>query len=89
MADGVASALHARSEFLIRWARELVVDRTVLIYAPALHERIGGRLGPIRIFADQPSLWKAAAGALKQTPRPLARIFPQGGLTYSPERYPS
>jgi hypothetical protein len=86
MADRVASALHAPSEFLIRWARELVVDRTVLIYAPPLFERIGGRLGPIRIFADQPALWESAAAALGRDARPSARIFPQGGLTYCPER---
>ena len=52
-ADRVVSALHAPSEFLIRWARELVVDRTVLVYAPPLFERIGPRLGPIRLFDDQ------------------------------------
>jgi hypothetical protein len=87
-ADRVASALHAPSEFLIRWARELVVDRTVLIYAPPLYERIGGRLGPVRVFADQASLWHAAAGALKGIDGPAARVFPQGGLTYCPERGP-
>jgi lactate racemase len=86
MADRVASALHAPSEFLIRWARELVVDRTVLIYSPPLYERIGGRLGPIRIFADQSALWDSAAEALGRVARPAARIFPQGGLTYCPER---
>ncbi len=84
--DRLASALHLRSEFLIRWARELVVDRTVLIYAPLLHVRIGGRLGPIRVFADQATLWRAATEALKGTPQPVARVFPQGGLTYCPER---
>lgn len=85
-ADRVASTLRAPSEFLIRWARELVVDRTVLIYAPPLYERIGGRLGPVRVFADQGALWRAAAEALKGVERPVGRIFPQGGLTYCPER---
>jgi hypothetical protein len=86
MADRVASSLHARSEFMIRWARELVVDRTVLIYAPPLYERIGGRLGPVRVFDDRAALWRAAAEALQGVDRPIARIFPQGGLTYCPER---
>ncbi len=86
MADRLASTLHARSEFMIRWARELVVDRMVLIYAPPLYERIGGRLGPVRVFADQSALWRAAAGALPGVDRPSARVFPQGGLTYCPER---
>jgi len=85
MVDGAASTLRIPNEFLIRWARELVVDRTVLIYAPSLYDRIGRRLGPIRIYTDQAALWKAAAEALKETHRPIARIFPQGGLTYCPE----
>ena len=49
---------------MIRWARELVVDRTILVYAPPLHARIGPRLGPVRLFADQARLWRAAAEAL-------------------------
>ncbi len=81
-ADRVMSALHAPSEFLVRWARELVVDRTVLVYAPPLFDRVGPRLGPIRLFADQSKLWRAADEALPGTPRPRCRIFPQGGLTY-------
>ena len=89
LVDRAASALHAPNEFLIRWARELVVDRTVLIFAPTLHQRIGGQLGPIQIFADQASLWNAANKALKPMLQPVARIFPQGGLTYCPEYRPA
>jgi hypothetical protein len=83
-ADRVASTLHAPSEFLIRWARELVVDRTVLVYAPPLYEAIGPRLGPIRLFDDQARLWEAATAALPGTARPRCRVFPRGGLTYCP-----
>ena len=83
-ADRLASALHAPSEFLIRWARELVVDRTVLVYAPPLFDKIGPHLGPIRLFDDQARLWKAAEDALPGISRPRCRIFPQGGLTYCP-----
>jgi hypothetical protein len=83
-ADRVMSALHAPSEFMIRWARELVVDRTVLVYAPPLFDRIGPRLGPIRLFDDQAKLWRAAAEALPGIPTPRCRVFPQGGLTYCP-----
>ena len=83
-ADRVVSALHAPNEFLIRWARELVVDRTVLVYAPPLFEKIGPHLGPIRLFDDQAKLWQAAARALPSTPNPRCRVFPQGGLTYCP-----
>ena len=38
---GWSPTLHAPNEFLIRWARELVVDRTVLVYAPPLFDKIG------------------------------------------------
>ncbi len=84
-ADRVASAFRAPGEFLVRWARELVVDRTVLVYAPPLFEAIGPRLGPIRLFDDQAGLWRAAAAALPRTPSPRCRVFPQGGLTYCPQ----
>jgi lactate racemase len=83
-ADRLASALHVPSEFLIRWARELVVDRTVLVYAPPLFDKIGPHLGPIRLFDDQARLWKAAEDALPGIARPRCRVFPQGGLTYCP-----
>ena len=68
---------------MIRWARELVVDRTVLVYAPPLYDRIGPRLGPVRLFADQACLWRAAAAALPP-PLPGAMVqpsasFPRGG----------
>jgi hypothetical protein len=72
--------------FMLRWARELVVDRTVLVLAPPLRARIGPRLGPVRLFDDQEALWKAAldaAGHGRDGP-PRIRIFPQGGLTYAP-----
>ena len=72
--------------FMLRWACELVVDRTVLVYAPPLRDRLGPRLGPVRLFADQAALWHAAAMALDRQSRlagPLSvRVFPQGGLTY-------
>ena len=73
--------------FMLRWACELVVDRTVLVYSPPLHERIGPCLGPVRLFADQSALWRAAALALNRRRRlagPLRlRVFPLGGLTYA------
>jgi len=90
IAERAAAAGGATSEFMIRWARELVVDRTVLVLAPPLRRRIGPRLGPVRLFEDQESLWRAAQDALavgrKAMQPPSLRIFPQGGLTYSPQR---
>ena len=62
--SGSPRPLGSPAAFMLRWARELVVDRTVLVYSPPLHERIGPRLGPVRLFADQAALWQAAAKAL-------------------------
>jgi hypothetical protein len=83
-ADRIVSALNSPVAFMIHWARELVVDRTVLVYAPPLHARIGPRLGPVRLFDDQGALWRAVAQALPTTDAPRLRIFPRGGLTYCP-----
>ena len=72
---------------MVRWACELVVDRTVLVYCPLLCQRIGPCLGPVRLFDDQPELWRAAATALAGGRRgagPMRlRVFPHGGLTYA------
>ena len=86
VADRLAEALGSAGAFMIHWARELVVDRTVLVYAPPLFERIGPRLGPVRLFADQTDLWRAAEKALRRAriDRPRVRVFPEGGLTYAP-----
>ena len=84
VADRVAAALKVPGEFLIRWARELVVDRTVLVYSPPLVAAIGPHLGPIRLFDDQAALWRAAGKALPGVAAPTCRVFPQGGLTYCP-----
>lgn len=86
LTDRLMNALHAPSEFLIRWARELVVDRTVLVYAPPLVERVGPRLGPVLLFDDQQALWDAAAAALPGVESPRCRVFPAGGLTYCPPK---
>jgi hypothetical protein len=85
-ADRIAAAVGSPASFMIRWARELVVDRTVLVYAPPLRERFGPHLGPVRLFADQQSLWRAAAGAFRpDRHEPVrVRVFPHGGLTYAP-----
>ena len=88
-AERVARAVAAPGEFLVRWARELVVDRAVLVYAPPLRARVGSRLGPIRIFADQAALWAEAARVLGDAASPRCRVFPRGGLTYCPTISPS
>jgi hypothetical protein len=85
LAHRAMSAVESPSAFMIRWARELVVDRSVLVFAPPLHDRIGPRLGPVRLFADQGALWTEAARILarNRVDSPRVRVFPQGGLTYA------
>ena len=72
--------------------RELVVDRSVLVYAPPLRERVGSRLGPVQLFAELDPLWEVAGASIernrvRQSGAPVRiRVFPQGGLTYVPVR---
>ena len=91
LAERFAAKVGSRSEFMIRWARELVVDRTVLVLAPPLRDRIGPRLGPVQLFNDQESLWRSARKALGPLlgsgETPTLRIFPQGGLTFAPRGF--
>ncbi len=90
LAQRIADGFGSPAAFMLRWARELVVDRTVLVYAPPLQERIGSRLGPVQLFADLERLWKAAGASIennrtrKAGARVRIRIFPQGGLSYVP-----
>jgi lactate racemase len=83
LAERAAAAVGSRSRFMLRWARELVVERAVLVYSPPLRDRLGPRLGPIRLFGDQGPLWRVAAQAAGASP-PSVRVFPRGGLTYCP-----
>jgi hypothetical protein len=90
VAQRIADGTRSPAAFMLHWARELVVDRTVLVYAPPLRERIGSRLGPVRLFAELDALWQAVGTTIKsnRTGRADApmriRIFPQGGLSYAP-----
>jgi hypothetical protein len=89
VAEWAAAAAGSPAAFMLRWASELVVDRTVLVYAPPLYQRAGPRLGPVHLFGDQAALWRAAAAALGHHPctlsmgTPRVRVFPHGGLTYA------
>jgi hypothetical protein len=95
LAGRATAALGSPAAFMVRWACELVVDRTILVYSPPLCARVGPRLGPVRLFADQGPLWHAAGSALPPPlpgrngdgdgDGPAIRIFPQGGLTYAPQ----
>ncbi|MDR3619676.1 MAG: lactate racemase domain-containing protein [Paludisphaera borealis] len=87
LAERILSTTGSSAAFMLRWARELVVDRTVLVYSPPLYDRIGGRLGPVRLFGDQAELWRVARRSLGASSRePTVRVFPRGGLSYAPQR---
>jgi hypothetical protein len=92
VAERIVAASGSPAAFMLHWARQLVIDRTVLVYSPPLCERIGPHLGPVRLFADQGSLWQTASAALgrsdgTEAAAPLRiRVFPQGGLTYVPRQ---
>jgi hypothetical protein len=61
LAQRAAAGTSSPKAFMLGWARELVVDRTVLVYAPPLCERVGRYLGPVELFADQDALWQAVS----------------------------
>lgn len=91
VAERAAKRAGSPAAFMLRWASELVIDRTVLVYAPPLYRRVGPRLGPVRLFGEQAALWQAAAAAIEKNARALPagelrlRVFPTGGLTYASE----
>ena len=51
LAARIAGAAGSPAAFMLHWACELVVDRTVLVYAPPLYDRIGPRLGPVQLYS--------------------------------------
>lgn len=91
LAQTAASTLNSPGAFMLRWARELVVDRNVVVYCPPLHALVGPRLGPVRIFGDQASLWTSVASLSRNggAASPRIRIFPHGGLSYVPLQAPA
>jgi hypothetical protein len=88
LAQWIVAAGRSPASFMLHWARELVVERFVFVYSPPLHERVGPRLGPVRVFAEQGALWESAAAALDghdtSSGSLRACVFPHGGLTYVP-----
>ncbi len=84
LADRIVSATESPSKFMLRWARELVADRSVHVYAPPLRQRLGPRLGPVRLHDDVADLWRGVERSLGRVPR-AGHVFPSGGLTYCPQ----
>ncbi len=81
-AETAAALLGSPKRFMMRWARELVLDRDVVVYSPEMKSHFGARLGPVRIVDSPEELWKwisksCGSGAAVTT-------FPYGGLSYVP-----
>jgi hypothetical protein len=91
LVNRVARRVGSSRAFMMHWACELVVHRTVLVYSPALYARIGRWLGPVQIFDKQRDMWQTAITALarrhvtKSNGNLNVRVFPRGGLTYVAE----
>jgi hypothetical protein len=83
-AERVLTGLAHPSRFMVRWARELVIDRHVMIYSPQLRGVLGRRLGPVRLFDDLGELFASVCKSLRGDPY-LVRVFPCGGLSYARE----
>ncbi|MBI1324600.1 DUF2088 domain-containing protein [bacterium] len=81
-AENAAALLGSPKRFMMRWARELVLDRHVVVYSPEMKSHFGSRLGPVRIVDRTEDLWRwisksRGSGASVTT-------FPYGGLSYVP-----
>jgi hypothetical protein len=81
-AEGVLRLLNHPARFMVRWARELVVDRAVFILSPELRERLGRRLGPVRLHGDEGELWRDLERVVGLPER--VQLYPWGGLSYVP-----
>lgn len=85
LAEKVASWRGSSKRFMMRWARELVLNRQVVVYSPEMKSLFGRRLGSVLIAGDNNEFWsiiKKHAG-----PNPGTTLFPYGGLTYTPARH--
>lgn len=83
LAEKVAAWRGSPKRFMMRWARELVLDRQVLVYSPEMRQIFGPRLGSVRLTGDAHEFWQIA----QSHSRPISnvRLFPYGGLTYAPQ----
>ena len=81
------SAGGSPAAFMLRWARELVVDRTVLVYSPRSTPGLAPASAPSGSLLTCPPCGKRAIASLdKFSPAFTADSrLSQGGLTYVPQ----
>jgi len=83
LAEKVAAWRGSSKRFMMRWARELVLDRQVLVYSPEMQQLFGPRLGSVRLAGNTHEFWAIAQSHAR--PIENVRLFPWGGLTYVPQ----
>ncbi len=82
-AEKAAALLGSPKRFMMRWARELVLDRHVIVYSPEMRSQFGASLGPVRIVDRPEELWTSIVRY--GGPDAAVTTFPYGGLTYAPQ----
>lgn len=82
VAEKVATWRGSSKRFMMRWARELVLDRKVIVYSPEMARAFGRTLGSVTIAGDPGAFWAAVARSSKRPES--ATLFPYGGLSYVP-----
>ncbi|MFM7316420.1 MAG: hypothetical protein ACKO5E_05685, partial [bacterium] len=82
LAEKIATWRGSSKRFMMRWARELVLDRTVIVYSPEMKSLFGPRLGSVRIAGNREEFWNCM---IKNHNKVIqsAIIFPYGGLSYA------
>ena len=83
VAEKVAAWRGSSKRFMMRWARELVLERQVVVYSPEMRQLFGPRLGSVRLAGNGAEFW----GVIKNHSRKTGNVslFPYGGLTYVPQ----
>jgi nickel-dependent lactate racemase len=81
-AEMFAALTDSPKRFMMRWARELVLDRHVVVYSPEMKASFGRRLGPVVIAGTPDEFWQAIRKRVGSSP--AVTSFPWGGLSYAP-----
>jgi lactate racemase len=81
LAEKMATWRGSSKRFMMRWARELVLDRTVIVYSPEMARLLGSRLGSVTIAENPAIFWNAVIKSSRHHEH--ATLFPYGGLTYA------
>jgi hypothetical protein len=82
LAEKIATWSGSSKRFMMRWARELVLDRTVIVYSPEMQQMFGSRLGSVFIAGSCDEFWKLIKKNYRNEIESVM-VFPYGGLSYA------